>query len=267
VRSVHAVDAAGVHPLLLAVGSERYVPYAKERRPMEVLTQASAILGQGQMSLAKWLFIAAEQDAPGLDAHDAQALFEHVLRRVDPRTDLHFVCNTTIDTLDYSGTGLNQGSKVVVAGVGAPRRTLARSVPSDLRLPDGFRDARVAMPGVLAVTAPPFHGASDAERFCACYTDRDLVGFPLVVLVDDAEFAARSLQNWLWVTFTRSNPARDVHGVGAFVQDKAWGCAGAIVVDARIKPHHAPPVEEDPAITAAVDALCVRGGPLGDLGL
>ncbi|MGH7139292.1 MAG: UbiD family decarboxylase, partial [Pirellulales bacterium] len=27
VRAVHAVDAAGVHPLLLAIGSERYVPY------------------------------------------------------------------------------------------------------------------------------------------------------------------------------------------------------------------------------------------------
>jgi 4-hydroxy-3-polyprenylbenzoate decarboxylase len=28
VRAVHAVDAAGVHPLLLAIGSERYTPYA-----------------------------------------------------------------------------------------------------------------------------------------------------------------------------------------------------------------------------------------------
>ena len=90
VHAVHAVDAAGVHPLLLAIGSERYVPYAKERRPQELLTCANAILGQGQLSLAKYLFIVAQEDAPELDIHDIPAFFRHLLERVDWRTDLHF---------------------------------------------------------------------------------------------------------------------------------------------------------------------------------
>jgi 4-hydroxy-3-polyprenylbenzoate decarboxylase len=85
--------------------------------------------------------------------------------------------------------------------------------------------------------------------------------------VDDADFAAATLENFLWVTFTRSNPAADVHGVEAFTRQKHWGCRGPLVIDARLKPHHAPPVEEDPAITARVDALCRRDGPLGGLGL
>ncbi|MEZ6125501.1 MAG: UbiD family decarboxylase [Planctomycetaceae bacterium] len=54
VHAVHAVDESGVHPLLLAIGSERYVPYAAQRQPMELLTNANAILGQGQLSLAKY---------------------------------------------------------------------------------------------------------------------------------------------------------------------------------------------------------------------
>jgi 4-hydroxy-3-polyprenylbenzoate decarboxylase len=266
VHAVHAVDAAGVHPLLLAIGSERYVPWSPEpRRPMEILTQANAILGNGQMSLAKYLFIAAHEE--GLDLHDVGRFLEHVLARIDPRRDLHFQTNTTIDTLDYSGSGLNQGSKVVIAAAGPVRRSLARAF-AGTRLPDGFEDPRVVRAGILVVRAPPFGvaGAIDAERFASFFSGSDrLDGFPLVVLVDDAEFAARTLSNFLWVTFTRSDPAADVHGVDAAVVGKAWGCRGSIVIDARIKPHHAPPLVQDPAVERRVEALAVKGGPLAGL--
>ena len=118
VRAVHAVDAAGVHPLLLAIGSERYVPYAAQRQPQELLTQANALLGQGQMSLAKYLLIVAADDDRRLDIHDILAFLAHLLARVDWRRDLHFQTRTTIDTLDYSGSGLNEGSKLVIAAAG-----------------------------------------------------------------------------------------------------------------------------------------------------
>src|SRR5207249_10148063 len=131
VHAVHAVDAAGVHPLLLAVGSERYVPYMSARKPRELLTCANAILGQGQLSLAKYLLIVAREDNPELDIHDIPAFFRHVLERVDWRTDLHFQSCTTMDTLDYSGTGLNEGSKVVMAAAGPRRRELGSAVPSE----------------------------------------------------------------------------------------------------------------------------------------
>ena len=105
VRAVHAVDAAGVHPLLLAIGSERYVPYQERRRPRELLTLANALLGHGQLSLAKYLWIAAGEDNPELDVRDVPEFLRHVLERVDWRRDLHFQTCTTIDTLDYSGGG------------------------------------------------------------------------------------------------------------------------------------------------------------------
>jgi len=98
VHAVHAVDAAGVHPLLLAIGSERYTPYETLRQPQELLTQANALLGQGQLSLAKYLWIAARDDDPHLSIHDIPAFLQHVLQRVDWRRDLHFQTRTTIDT-------------------------------------------------------------------------------------------------------------------------------------------------------------------------
>jgi 4-hydroxy-3-polyprenylbenzoate decarboxylase len=268
VHAVHAVDAAGVHPLLLAVGSERYVPFAERRRPQELLTVANAILGQGQLSLAKYLLIVAREDDPGLDVHDIPAFLRHLLERIDWRTDLHFQTSTTIDTLDYSGTGLNEGSKVVLAAAGTKRRELAAEVPGGLRLPDGYGEPRVCLPGVLAVQAPAYksEGEAAAMRFCeALRAGNVLGGFPLVVLVDDSEFTARTLNNWLWLTFTRSNPAVDIHGVGEFTHQKHWGCDGPLVIDARIKPQHAPPLEEDPAVTKRVEALAAPGGPLHGL--
>jgi 4-hydroxy-3-polyprenylbenzoate decarboxylase len=268
VHAVHAVDAAGVHPLLLAIGSERYVPYARERRPQELLTVANAILGQGQLSLAKYLLIVAREDDPELDIHDIPAFLTNLLERIDFRTDLHFQTCTTIDTLDYSGTGLNQGSKVVMAAAGPKRRVLPAQLPSDLRLPAGFSEPQVCLPGVLAVQSPPWSktgqsSAVDVERFCASYgAGASINTFPLILLVDDSEFAAQTLNNWIWATFTRSNPAADIHGIGAGIQDKHWGCTGALVIDARIKPHHAPPLVEDPEVTRRVESLALPGKPL-----
>jgi 4-hydroxy-3-polyprenylbenzoate decarboxylase len=289
VSSVHAVDASGVHPLLLAVGSERYLPWKRSDRPAELLTQASAILGQGQLSLAKYLFIVNGGEAPALDAHDVEPFLAHLLARVDWARDCHFHTETTIDTLDYSGSGFNAGSKLVVAARGPERRSLARELPAAVSLPDGFTNPRLCLPGVVAVQGPRIEPrprleatgdaaiwesartspwSADVARFTAAIgPDHPLREVPLLVIVDDSAFAAASLANFLWLTFTRSNPAVDVHGVGSSVVHKHWGCTGPLVIDARLKPHHAPPVEEDPTVTAAVDALCRRGGPLAGLGL
>lgn len=263
VKGVHAVDEAGVHPLLLAIGSERYVPYAAQRRPQELLTQANAILGQGQLSLAKYLLIVADEDNPQLDLHNVSAFFRHLLERVDWTEDLHFQTRTTIDTLDYSGHGLNAGSKLVIAAAGHPRRELPQEIPCGFRLPDGFTDVRLVLPGVCAIQAPRYVADSHVRELCESIgAEHFLRQFPLLVLVDDAEFTARSLANFLWVTFTRSNPAVDIDGVDSFTEHKHWGCHGPLVIDARIKPHHAPPLVEDPAVSRRVDELAGPGKSL-----
>lgn len=282
VHAVHAVDAAGVHPLLLAIGSERYWPFTDTQRPQELLTQANAILGQGQLSLAKFLLIVNKSDAPNIDAYDVAAFLQHVLERSDWTRDLHFQTQTTIDTLDYSGNALNAGSKLVIAAVGPKRFELATEVPGDLHLPDGFRNPRVVLPGVLAIEGsrcpPPQLGVDavnwqsgsrnpkstgdEIEKLCSALRGDAVANFRWIVVVDDSHFVAESLRNFLWATFTRTNPAADVYGVDAFVAEKHWGCRGPLVIDARLKPHHAPPLVEDPEVTRRVDALAAVGGPL-----
>ncbi len=268
VSEIHAVDAAGVHPLLLAIGSERYMPFRERHVPEEILAQANRILGSGQTSLAKFLFIAAREDYASLATRDIPAFLQHILERVDWTRDLHFHTRTTIDTLDYSGSDWNSGSKVVVAACGPRRRELARELPAGFSLPEGFSEPVFAQPGVLAIRGPKFTGeasAKDCERLTDHLSRFKLEGIPLVILTDDSAFAAASVNNFVWTTFTRANPSHDIYGVDSFVQHKHWGCRGPLVIDARIKPHHAPPLIPDRGVEERVDRLFAKGGALGGI--
>ena len=264
-RSINAVDAAGVHPLLLAVGGERYMPF-RERVPEEIITIGNRILGSGQTSLAKFLFIAADDDDPKLDADNIEHFFYHFLQRVDWKRDLHFQTKTTIDTLDYSGSGWNAGSKVLIACRGEIKRELAKEISADLTLPNGYNDAHVALPGILAIQAPKFSTQENAAEEMAALSDhlktQKLEEFPLVLVVDDSKFTAATLNNYLWVAYTRANPSHDIYGVDSYTEHKHWGCRGSLIIDARVKPHHAPELVQDPEVTKKVDRLFAKGGEL-----
>ncbi|HHM20395.1 MAG TPA: UbiD family decarboxylase [Bacteroidetes bacterium] len=248
IREIHAVDAAGVHPLLLAIGSERYMPF-RERKPEEILTQANHLLGKGQTSLAKFLFIAADGDDPALNTRDIRHFFNHVLQRIDLTRDLHFQTRTTMDTLDYSGTGWNEGSKVVVACCGDKRRELKSELPHGFQLPNDFGRPQFVQPGILTIASPPFVSEKNykdvtvlAEALAPhiAFFEKHI---PLVILTEDPAFLAATENNFLWVTFTRTNPSHDIHGIRPFIEHKHWGCRGALLFDARKKPHHAPELE------------------------
>lgn len=269
-KSVNAVDAAGVHPLLLAIGSERYTPYLPDRRPSEILTIANHILGKGQLALAKYVFIAAHEDDPKLNTKDIPAFFMHMLSRFDPERDLHFHTQTSIDTLDYSGDGLNTGSKLVFAAAGEKLRTLSGENIS-LDLPSEFSGPKTVFPGVLAISGPRFSDYAKAgkelEQLCESLAAQNekLGVFPLITLCDDCVFTAATLNNWLWVTFTRSNPSHDIHGVNASTNNKHWGCRGPVIIDARIKPHHAPPLIKEETIEKRIERLFTGTGSLAGL--
>lgn len=256
-KEVNAVDAAGVHPLLFAIGSERYTPFLKERRPQEILTIANHILGKNQLSLAKYVFIAAREDNEALDTHDIEVFLTHILSRIDFKRDLHFHTETTIDTLDYSGEGLNSGSKVVLAAAGDIKRTLSKELPAGFTLPVSFGAYHFVMPGVLAITAHEYTTAAEAAISIASLNvqlkDQILEGIALIVVCDDAAFTAETINNFVWVTFTRSNPAVDIHGIGEFMTNKHWGCTGPLVIDARKKPHHAPELIKDADVEKNID--------------
>ncbi|MDR2076972.1 MAG: UbiD family decarboxylase [Desulfovibrio sp.] len=277
VREVHAVDAAGVHPLLLALGSERYVPFARDRIPQELLTCGFALLGGTQTSLSKYLLLAAQEDAPGLSTRSVPDFFRHFLARTDFSRDLHFITRTTMDTLDYTGISLNQGSKVLWAAAGEPRRRLSLAVPPDLSLPPGFADARLFAPGILLCRGPAHTLGRDVQdpaleplalalaRLSPSREDAPAEEPALLVVVDDPAFASASWDNFLWTAFTRSDPATDLYGPRAATHCKHWSCAAPLIIDARAKAFHAPVLEDDPAVEKRLDALAAPGRPLHGL--
>ena len=269
-KEVHAVDAAGVHPLLLAIGSERYTPYAPAKQPAEILTIANHILGTGQLSLAKFLFITAD-DNNTISTNNIEAYFSYVLQRINLKRDVHFYTNTTIDTLDYSGTSLNSGSKVVLAAYGEPLRELGAAIPAALQNLQGFTKPQLALPGIILLQADAFTNYKTANIEMESLNDQlsiihyQLSNYPLIIVCDNADFVTEKLNNFLWVTFTRCNPSHDIYGIDSFTENKHWGCHGPLVIDARIKPHHAPPVEKDAAIEKKIDRLFQNGGSLNNL--
>lgn len=264
-KEVHAVDAAGVHPLLLAIGSERYTPYNPSKQPAELLTIANHILGSGQLSLAKFLFI-VDQNNNTPSTHQLPEYFMYLLERINWNRDVHFHTQTSIDTLDYSGTGLNTGSKVVFAACGAPIRTLINKVPDYYNRISMIKGAQLVFPGVIAISTTTFGNYKQAEEEIGTlckelerYTNETPA---LIIITEDANYLSQHIRNFLWITFTRCNPSHDIYGVGAHQKNKHWGCSGPLIIDARIKPHHAPVLTKDPEVEKNIDHIFSKGGSL-----
>jgi 4-hydroxy-3-polyprenylbenzoate decarboxylase len=255
-KEVHAVDAAGVHPLLLAIGSERYTPYSQTKQPAEILTIANHALGTGQLSLAKFLFITADETNQ-LSTHNIVSYFQYILERINLIRDIHFYTKTSMDTLDYSGDGLNTGSKVVIAAYGDVKRKLASQIPSCLN----EWKTKLIMPGVVALQLNKYNTHQDAIKEMDLLNEElilnldELTEIPLIIVCDDADFTAQTINNFVWVAFTRCNPSHDIHGIGAFTENKHWGCKGPMILDARIKRHHAPAVVKDIDVEKRVDEI------------
>ena len=257
-KEVHAVDAAGVHPLLLAIGSERYTPYLQNKKPAEILTIANHILGTGQLSLAKFVFITAD-DSNQLSTHHVPAYLQFLLERIDLNSDIHFYTKTTMDTLDYSGENLNAGSKVVIAAYGEVKRSLASSVPEEIHQLNA--NAKLVLPGIIALDAALINTKGLQEKLKGQGANLlNELGVVMLILTENPSWMAEESNNFLWACFTRTNPSHDMEGVDSFVDQKHWGANGPLIFDATIKKHHAPPVEKNAAIEKRVDTILAKYG-------
>jgi 4-hydroxy-3-polyprenylbenzoate decarboxylase len=262
-KEVHAVDAAGVHPLLLAIGSERYTPFLENKKPAEILTIANHILGTGQLSLAKFVWITAEaKKSKGdrvIDVNNIPEFLAYMLSRMDFSNDLHFYTNTTMDTLDYSGDGLNSGSKLVLAAYGDVRRKLATTIPENIKALNA--NASLIMPGVIAVNAGAATIHSIQEKLKGqgeTLLEQD--GIAMIIITEDATWMAAEFNNFIWAAFTRTNPSKDIEGVDSYINNKHWGCKGPLIFDATIKKHHAPAVVKDNEVEKRVSAILSKYG-------
>ena len=221
VERLWSYGETGYHSLAAAIVKQRY------RR--EAMASAFRILGEGQLSLSKFLLVTDQH----VDVKNFRATLEHILARTRPETDLYVFSNLAMDTLDYTGPTVNEGSKGVWMGLGEPVRDLPRQFTSP-DVPQGVTDVRVFCGGCLVVGAPSYESERDVVSRIA--TSPAFAQWPLVVVSDEPERAARSDMNFLWTTFTRFEPAADIHAADRRIIRNHIAYTAPVVIDARMKP-------------------------------
>ena len=253
VRDLWSYGETGYHSLAAAVVRERY------RR--EAMVSAFRILGEGQLALTKMLLLT---DRP-VDLRDFRATLAHVLARTRVETDLFVFGNLSMDTLDYTGPRVNEGSKAVWLGLGDPVRELPRafdgtsggsSGTSREALPPGVTEAHVFCPGCLVLGADPRlprhgeEGVDEALRRIAAHAS--FADWPLLVLSDEPRRAAASPINFLWTTFTRCEPAADLHAAATRVVRNQLSYTAPVLLDARTKRGFPAELTSSPAVAEQV---------------
>ncbi|MCC6451524.1 MAG: UbiD family decarboxylase [Acidobacteria bacterium] len=236
VRDLWSYGETGFHSLAAAVVKERY--------GREALSAGFRILGEGQLTLTKFLVLT---DTPQ-NLRDFKPLFEHILERVDWRTDLHIFSRTAFDTLDYASGKINHGSKAILMGVGEKRREL----PSEFRgeLPPKIRAAEPFCRGCLVLEGESFENDADLAKKVAA--DPRFAEWQMIVLHDRIEYA-RSAENFLWATWTRFDPARDIFSAETKLESNHIAYSAPCVIDARMKPWYPAEVEPHPDTVKLVD--------------
>ena len=221
VEKLWSYGETGYHSLAAAIVKQRY------RR--EAMASAFRILGEGQLSLSKFLLVTDQH----VDVKNFRATLEHILARTRPETDLYVFSNLAMDTLDYTGPSVNEGSKGVWMGLGDPIRDLPRQFTAS-DVPQGITDVRVFCGGCLVVGAPPYESERDVVSRIAA--SPAFAQWPLVVVSDEPGRAARSDMNFLWTTFTRFEPAADIHAADRRIIRNHIAYTAPVVIDARMKP-------------------------------
>ncbi|HEX6881777.1 MAG TPA: UbiD family decarboxylase [Planctomycetota bacterium] len=254
VRDLWSYGETGYHSLAAAVVHERY------RR--EAMGAAFRILGEGQLSLTKFLLAV---DRP-MDLCDFRTVLTHVLERADFRTDLYLFANLSMDSLDYAGPRINEGGKGVLLGLGEPVRKLPREFQGAPRPP--VRAVRTFSPGCLVVEGPPYREEAEERRTARTLAaDPAFDDWPLLVLTDEAERAARSPFNFLWTTFTRFDPGRDLHARAVELVHAHPSFTPPILIDARRKPGYPEELFCDPDTARTVERRWKEYFPAGKVAM
>lgn len=219
VRDLWTYGETGFHSLCAAVVRERY--------GREAMVSGFRILGEGQLSLTKFLLLTDTQ----LDLHDFPRLFEHVLARFVPEKDLFVFSNVSMDTLDYTSGKVNEGSKAIMLGLGDAIRDLPKEFHGEL--PPDVITAEVFCAGCLVLEGVAY--SEDPQQAAGLAQSPIFAEWPVVVLHDDAK-VARSSKDFLWATWTRFEPAADIHAAQTEIIRHHVAYKGPIVIDARTKP-------------------------------
>ncbi|MBU1140136.1 MAG: UbiD family decarboxylase [Proteobacteria bacterium] len=239
VRELKTYGETGFHCLASARVADRY--------PREAFASGLRILGEGQLSLTKFLIL-TDGD---IDISNFPSLWTHVLERIHWNRDLFVFANVSQDTLDYTGPSVNKGSKAMMMGLGKEK---VRDLPLEFTgdLPADCQKVKAYLPGTLVVQATAYQDNSDLAATLAVAPA--FAEWSVVLLVDNCEEATCSLQEFLWTFFTRFEPAADIHGSATQVQRFHVGLTPPIIFDCRMKPWYTDVLEVDEATRNLVDS-------------
>ena len=233
VKALWSYGETGFHSLSAAIVRERYY--------RESMASAFRILGEGQLSLTKFLLLT---DQP-VNLRNFKELLTTVLERFHPETDLFIFSNLSLDTLDYTGPALNKGSRGVMLGIGEKVRDLP--VVFQGTLPQGIKKAAAFSPGCLILEAP-----KETQEYSVLASHPDFTTWPLLILVDDLAKTLKSTTSFLWTVFTRFEPAADIYAASCNIVRNQVSYTGSILIDARMKPSYPPEVSCDPQTASIV---------------
>ncbi len=250
VTAVRAYDEAGVHTLAAAIVRNRYWK--------EAFMAALRILGEGQLSLTKFLLVA---DVP-LSLKDFKPLLMHILERADFASDLYVFANVSQDTLDYSSRKVNEGSKAILLGLGDKRFELRETPAEPLKNP-AFRNMCIFAPGVLVVEGPAWKENDPCIR--ELLREEAVRGFRMVILADNASDCVKDEASFMWTVFTRFEPAADIFALENTLQRYHVSLSAPILLDCRVKPWFPPEVKPSPETVARIDSLWPRIFPADNM--
>jgi 4-hydroxybenzoate decarboxylase subunit C len=236
VRDLWSYGETGFHSLASAVVQERYF--------REALSAGFRILGEGQLTLTKFLLLT---DTPQ-DLRDFKSLFEHILARVEWHRDLFIFSQTAFDTLDYASGKINHGSKAILMGLGDPKRELKREFKGEL--PANITAAEPFCGGCLVLQGTDYD--SDYELGEHIARSEKFDEWQIVIIHDKIEYA-KSTEKFLWATWTRFNPATDITAKEITTKNNHIAYMAPIVIDARMKPWYPKEVEPRDDIVRLVD--------------
>ncbi|WP_339134888.1 MAG: UbiD family decarboxylase [Candidatus Electrothrix sp. GW3-4] len=238
VQQLKTFGEAGFHCLAAARVSNRY--------PREAFAAGLRVLGEGQLSLTKFLIVTDGS----LDVADFGKLWTHVLERIQWDRDLFVFANVSQDTLDYTGPSVNKGSKAMMMGLGEKQRDLPREFNGSL--PPGCSQPNPFLPGTLVVQGETYENSPDQGAQLAAWDG--VADWPVILLVDSTAEATESMQEFIWTFFTRFEPAADIHGKHQQVKRFHVGLTPPIVFDCRMKPWYTEVLEVDQATKELVDS-------------
>lgn len=217
----------------------------KDRYEREAIASALRILGEGQLSLQKFLMLTDGN----VDLNNFRETLVYFLERTNWEKDLFVISNVSQDTLDYSGPKVNEGSKGIWLALGQAKRELYGEPPQTL--PSGVRDAKVFVKGCLVISGPAFKDSPDFVKEISQHSG--FAPYELVLVVDDVKEATQNEEKFLWSWFTRFEPAADIHAAKMFHRRFHTALSAPVFFDSRMKPWYPGTVEPLPETVKLVD--------------